>query len=341
MARITKKYTMGWYGGCNCKDISVSEIGGTIGDSTFGKLSFVTTDAQGTSYFSNRNSSRVGRLVCGVFYIVTNETVPLQEIDIPDFHILSSDGKDLSECCDKVVVYGIDIVSIDIDDGKIENVTLDVALENVVAWKYSLNGGEQVSVDTGTRATFQAPPGRHTLTVFGLDNNGNVVDEETKFFEVTIPTPTPTPEPNLPCCHGFKYTHTESTSEEELGDLYDPEKLQTGKEYGYVELQKATGPFSSIKPNLSIATMCHNGAFSSDPMPPLDIQSIQNFENDGYFNQNDFEFKHGEIAFGRQYYGKIRVTLNNGDCYEGCVCTEYSEVNLVPVGEHLDCICGG
>ena len=41
MARITKKYTMGWYGGCNCKDIKVSEIGGTFGEDSFGKVMFV------------------------------------------------------------------------------------------------------------------------------------------------------------------------------------------------------------------------------------------------------------------------------------------------------------
>ena len=174
--------------------------------------------------------------------------------------------------------------------------------------------------------------------MFAIDQNGNEVDQETSFFTVNIPEPTPTPEPELPCCHGFKYIHTSSTSKDELGDNFDESNLQTGKKYGYVELQKAMGPFSSIKPDLNIATMCHNATIP-DPMPPMDIQSIQNFENDGFFNQNNFVYKHGEIAFGRQYQGVIQVTLNNGDCYEGCVCAGNSEVNLVESGKLKDCTC--
>lgn len=339
MARITEKYTMGWYGGCNCKDINVTEIGGTVGQSTFGKVIFVATDAQGTSYVSRRNSSPVGKLSCGTFYIILNETIPYQTVDIPDFHILSADGKNLSECCDNVIVYGIDIDKLVTTNTEINNVTLDVTLENVSEWAYSLNGETNISIKTGNRAIFSAPSGRHTLTVFAINSDGNVVDEETTFFEINIPEPTPTPEPTLPCCHGYAYTHTSSTSRDELGEGYDPNNLQTGKKYGYIELQKSMGPFSTIKPELNIVTMCHNGATLPDPMPPMDIQSLQDFTSDGFFNQDNFIFKHGEIAFGRQYQGRIQVSLNNGDCYEGCVCSGQSEVNLVPVGELEDCRC--
>lgn len=341
MARLTKKYTMGWYGGCNCKDINVSDLGGKFGDETFGKFIFMATDAQGTSYVSRRNSSSIGKLSCGTFYIVANETNPLIEIDIPDFHILSSNGKTISECCDNVILYNIDIENIQVNQELDNNVILDVKLENAISWKYSVNGEEAVSVINGTRATFNAPDGRHTLTVFALDSVGNVVDEETTFFEVSIPEPTPTPEELAPCCSEFQYINTKSTSPEENKDNFDPNNLQTGKKYGYVELQKSQGPFSSIKPHLNITSLCHNGANASDPAPPMDIQSIQNFKGDGFFNQDNFIFKHGEIAFGRQYQGKIQVTLNNGDCYEGCVCAGQSEVNLVLNGDLENCDCNG
>jgi hypothetical protein len=337
MARITEKYTMGWYGGCECEDIKVSELSST---ETFGRISFISTDAEGTSYYTKRNSSSFGKLICGEFYIVLNETQPYVELDIPDFHILSLNGKTLSECCDNVIVYGIDIDNLEVDNTtETNNVTLDVTLENVTRWSWSLNGSPEVEVPTGLRAIFSAEEGQHTLTVFAIDDNGNRVDEKTTFFNVKLPEKTPTPIPEGGCCDAFTYVHTKSTASDEPG--FDPDDMQTGKEYGYVELQRAMGPFASLKPDLNIATLCHDGATTPGLMSPMDIQSVQDFTDDGFFNQSDFTFKHGEIAFGRQFYGKIRVTLNNGDCYEGCVCPENSEVNLVSSDESPECSCGG
>ena len=153
MARITKKYTMGWYGGCNCNDISVTEIGGTVGQDTFGRITFATTDAQGTSYVSNRNSSRAGKLICGTFYIVLNETLPYQEIDIPDFHVLSSGGKSLSKCCDidvEIAIDNIEVLKTDMD-----NVVLDVSLVNTSRWAYSINGNKREG--SKTQIAFWSP----------------------------------------------------------------------------------------------------------------------------------------------------------------------------------------
>jgi hypothetical protein len=332
MAQITNRYTMGWYGGCDCTDVQVRELGQNL----LGKVKFVETTSEGGSYNTMPNTLPFpfAKLKCGKFYMVINETSPVEAFDIPNFHILSSSGKNLSKCCE--VDIEISIENIDVLQQDVNNIVLDVSLENTSLWAYSINGGEKENVTGITQTTFTAPVGKHTLTVFATDDNGNYVDEETSFFEVVAPD-----KPVLPCCSEFLHTHTESTSEEELGENFDPSKLQTGKEYGYVELQKSKGPFSEIKPELNIAKMCHNGATASDPMPPMDLQSMQNFENDGFFNQSDFTFKHGEIAFGRQYQGKIQVTLVNDDCYEGCVCPDLSEVNLVPLGELGNCSCGG
>ena len=96
-----------------------------------------------------------------------------------------------------------------------------------------------------------------------MDENDEVVDEESRFFEVKeLPTELPD------CCAEFQYVHTKSTSEDDLGSDFDENKMQTGKNYGYVELQRAKGPYSAIKPNLDIKSMCHN--VLTRPNAPMD-----------------------------------------------------------------------
>jgi hypothetical protein len=330
MAKITKRFTMGWYGGCECEDVQVNEVAKNL----FGKIKFTETTSEGVSYNTMKNSSpfSFAKLRCGGFYIVTNETSPVEEFDLPNFYILNTNGQNLSRCCQDE--YSISITDLTVLQKETNNIEFDVSLKNVNKWSYAINGNEKKIIETGTTETFTAPVGSHTLVVYALDENDEEVDEESRFFEVKeLPTELPD------CCSEFQYIHTKSTSEDEHGSEFNKAELQTGKNYGYVELQRAKGPYSSIKPELDVKSMCHNGATSPDPMPPMDIQSVQNFENDGMFDQKEFVFKHGEIAFGRQYQGKIQVTLMNNDCYEGCVCPSESEVNLSRQGEISECNC--
>ena len=207
MAQITKRYTMGWYGGCDCADIKVNELAKEL----LGKVKFIETTSEGSSYNTMPNTLPFdfAKLVCGKFYMVVNETSPVVAFDIPNFYVINASGKNLSKCCE--VDIAIDIENVEVTSQVTNNVILDVILENTSRWAYSLNGGEQTEVVGDTRKIFTAPVGNHTLTVFAIDESGNYVDEETTFFEVVG-----LPEPIKPCCDGFEFIHTKSSSSSEV-----------------------------------------------------------------------------------------------------------------------------
>jgi hypothetical protein len=607
MAIITKKYTLGWYGGCDCESVMVSQFENV---NTRGKLTFISPDFSGSTYYFARVSSSLDRLSCGKFYIVSNESGT--DVDVPDFHIISTDGRSISECCDISVptpptiiapqstanvasvnipenttpvttivasgdspitysmeelddsakfnlnsttgeltfksppdfetptdgngdnVYVVKVIAtndmgtdeltlnvnvIDVDDiitipipptiilpgnggstvhvGVPENTT-DVSV--VVATgdspiTYSIDSygdSDNFVVDsTSGKLTFKTAPdfenpieqfagsqlspytylvrvsatnasgsdsiqitvqvldvpegqmecsidgnaedsclevilkagydaegyqnaagiyeynpndSAYTNTELPVDNSkphwikadgsgaeiffvymeDHPSDDHTDFgtwwmagpnsvsgpamswgygpsagppWNAQIP-PYPwckrpdqgyglqslwgfadvtqvecPPDVVIPCCDGFQYTHTQSTDPEELGDSYDEDNLQTGEQYGNVELQKSKNPFYDDFPQWNISTLCHNGATGGVPArSPIDIRSLQD-----YFGMTDFPYKHGEIALGAEYTGEMRITLINGDCYHACVDPEVDEILFVPRSETLNC----
>ncbi len=123
---------MGWYGGCGCEDVMVSQFDTST---TRGRLTFISTDFAGASYYFARVRSSFDRLECGKFYIISNETGG--SVTIPGFNIISTDGgESLTECCDVTLPTPPTIISpwhidTDIVDIKVsENTTL---VTNIVA----------------------------------------------------------------------------------------------------------------------------------------------------------------------------------------------------------------
>lgn len=79
-------------------------------EATRGRLTFISTDFAGASYYFARVRSSFDRLECGKFYIISNETGG--NVTIPDFNIVSTDGgESLTECCDVAVPTPPTIIS--------------------------------------------------------------------------------------------------------------------------------------------------------------------------------------------------------------------------------------
>jgi hypothetical protein len=177
MAIITKKYTLGWYGGCDCESVMVSQFENV---NTRGKLTFISPDFSGSTYYFARVSSSLDRLSCGKFYIVSNESGT--DVDVPDFHIISTDGRSISECCDISVPTPPTIIapqstanvaSVNVPENTTPVTTIVASGDSPITYSMEeLDDSAKFNLNSTTgELTFKSPPDFETPT----DGNGDNV----------------------------------------------------------------------------------------------------------------------------------------------------------------------
>ena len=173
---------MGWYGGCDCEDVMVSQFDT---DTTRGRLTFISTDFAGASYYFARVRSSFDRLICGKFYIISNETGG--HIDIPNFNIVSTDGgESLTECCDvadpvpPTIIspwhVGSESVDISVPENTIQITTIVASGDSPILYSLAnFSDHEKLNLNSTTgELSFKSPPDYESPTDVGEDNTYSV-----------------------------------------------------------------------------------------------------------------------------------------------------------------------